>query len=144
MALTKILDVRENEKKIAEKVYSQSLEKFESVAMDLYTLLKKKEDAEEAYDRCIQSNVEIDQLRQISNFIESIEKEILQMQHKVNRARNDMEVKQSKLTDAHIEVKKFEKLIEHRTKEKREYQLKIEKAFMDEISINQFMNNKNR
>lgn len=144
MGLTKILDVRENEKKVAQKIYSQSQEQFELVATSLYTLLKKKEDAEEAYDKCIQANVAIDQLQQISYFIETIEEEILDLQFKVNRARNDMELKQSKLTDAHIEVKKFEKLIELRAKEKHELQSRVDKAFMDEISLNQYMSNKNR
>lgn len=143
MALTKILNVRENEKKIAEKDYSKSVQAFETVATELYSLLKKKEDAEEAYEKCIQSNVAIDQLMQISNYIESINDEIIEVQQKVNQARNDMEIKQVELTDAHIEVKKFEKLIEFRVKEKRERQNKVEKAFMDEISLNQFMN-KNR
>jgi flagellar protein FliJ len=144
MVLTKILHVRENEKKKVQKDYSQSMERFESVALDLYQLLKKKENAEKTYEDYINSSVSLDQIKQISFYIESIQGDILALQHKVNKARNEMELKQTELTDAHIEVKKFEKIIERRTNEELEHVKKIEKAFMDEISINQFMNSKNR
>ncbi|WP_068672393.1 flagellar export protein FliJ [Oceanobacillus sp. Castelsardo] len=144
MVLNKILDVRENEKKMVQKDYSQSMEKFESVAMNLYRLLKKKEDAEKTYEDYISSSVPLDQIKQIAFYIESIKEDILTLQQKVNKARSEMELKQAELTDAHIEVKKFEKLIERRTNEERDQINRIEKAFMDEISLNQFMNSKNR
>ncbi|WP_145523441.1 flagellar export protein FliJ [Virgibacillus sp. SK37] len=144
IVLTKILQLRENEKKMVQKDYTQSTEKFESVAMDLYRLLKKKENAEKMYEDYINASVSLHQIKQISFYIDSIKDDILAFQQKVNKARNEMELKQAELTDAHIEVKKFEKLIERRTNEERHYLKKVENAFMDEISLNQFMNSKNR
>ncbi|MFB4475333.1 flagellar export protein FliJ [Oceanobacillus caeni] len=96
------------------------------------------------YEDYINASVSLHQIKQISFYIDSIKDDILAFQQKVNKARNEMELKQAELTDAHIEVKKFEKLIERRTNEERHYLKKVENAFMDEISLNQFMNSKNR
>ncbi|WP_156289064.1 flagellar export protein FliJ [Oceanobacillus salinisoli] len=144
LTLTKILNVRESEKKVAQKDYTQSMNTFEAVASDFYTLLKKKENAEDSYEKYIHSNVPIDQIKQLTGYIELLNRQILEVQQQVNNARNDMEVKQTKLSDAHIEVKKFEKIIEHRRQIEDNHQKKMELAFMDEISINQFLSSKIR
>jgi len=47
VVFSKILHVRENEKKDAQKIYYQAMDVFEKVASELYVLLKKKETAEE-------------------------------------------------------------------------------------------------
>ncbi|RLL45317.1 flagellar export protein FliJ [Oceanobacillus piezotolerans] len=143
MTLTKVLHVRENEKKVAQKDYALSMEKFETLATELYNLLKKKEEAETLYENYIQSTTPIEKMRQLIDYQEKLTEQILLVQFQVQLAREDMEQKQSRLTEAHVEVKKYEKVIEIRKKEEIEEQVRKEKAFMDELSINQFLSHKN-
>lgn len=55
-----------------------------------------------------------------------------------------MDNKQVVLNEAYIEVKKFESIIETRKRLEAEKMEKMEKSFMDEISINQYLSHKNR
>ncbi|WP_404452620.1 flagellar export protein FliJ [Virgibacillus necropolis] len=144
VALSKILNVRESEKHNAQKAYQQSIEYFEGVATQLYTLLKKKEKAEEVQEDYKQNTIPIDKIREQITYIENLNKQILQLQQEVQSARTEMEAKQVKLTDAHVEVKKFEKIITYRKKELEELRQKNENIFMDEISVQQYLNQKNR
>lgn len=144
IALSKILHVRENEKKDAQKTYQQSIDFFEEIATRLYTLLRKKEIAEESYEGYLQQTTPIDKIREQVAYIEILNKQITQSQSEVQHARNEMETKHGKLTNAHVEVKKFEKIIEHRDQEIDERSKKNEKAMMDEASIQQYLNQKNR
>lgn len=144
LALSKILHVREREKHDAQKIYHQSIEYFEGVATQLYNLLKKKEKAEEAHEEYIQSTIPIDKIREQITYIENLNKQILQLQQEVQAARSEMESKQVILTDAHVEMKKFEKIITHRKKEQEELIQRNEKITMDEISVQQYLNQKNR
>ncbi|WLV25762.1 flagellar export protein FliJ [Aciduricibacillus chroicocephali] len=143
-SLSKILNVREQEKKSAEKDYRTSMNIFESVAMKLYEALKKKENAENAYESYLQEVTPIDVIKEQVAYIEILNKQIVHLQKEVQQARTAMEIRQDKLADAHIEVKKFEKIIEHRQQEKEEMIKKEEKAMMDEISIQQYLSYKNR
>lgn len=143
-SLSKILNVREQEKKSAEKDYRTSMDAFETIAMKLYNALKKKETAETAYEGYLQKVTPIDVIKEQVAYIEVLNKQIVHLQNQVQKARAAMEVKQDKLAEAHIEVKKFEKIIEHRQQEKEELIKKEEKAMMDEISIQQYLSYKNR
>lgn len=143
-SLTKVLNVRENEKQIAQKAYLNSQEVFEEVAMKLYHALKKKEQAEASYDEYIQTTTPIEKIKEQIAYIEKLNQEINYLQKQVQFARNQMEKKQQDLTEAYIEVKKFETIIERRKQEEAERLAKNEKNFMDEISINQFLSNKIR
>lgn len=140
--LTKVLHIREREKDAAQKAYTQSIEMFEEVATKLYTVLKKKEDAEESYESFIKSTVQIEKIIEQMTYIESLNHQIVVLQQQVNQARDQMEAKQQTLTDSHIEVKKFERLIEVRRLEQQKEQLKQEQASMDEISVQQFLSQK--
>lgn len=142
--LEKILHIRENEKESAQKAHHQSIEVFEKVATELYELLKKKEAAEEDYESSLNSTTTIISIKQQSRYIEQLNRKIMQLQREVNRARNKMNQKHEALTNAHIEVKKFEKIIERRINQRRFEQQKQENAMMDEISIQQYINRKNR
>ncbi|ASN05725.1 flagellar export protein FliJ [Virgibacillus necropolis] len=144
VALSKILNVREREKHDAQKDYHQSMEYFEGVATRLYTLLKKKENAEEVQEAYLETTISIDKIREQITYIENLNKQIVQLQRDVRTARTEMEAKQVKLTDAHVEVKKFEKIITYRKKEQQERIQKQEKIFMDELSVQQYLNQKNR
>lgn len=144
VALSKIMNVREREKNAAQKAYTHSIEYFEGVATKLYTLLKKKETAEGVQEDFLQSTIPIDRLREQLAYIEVLNKQIVQLQQEVQTARTEMEAKQVKLTDAHVEVKKFEKIITYRKKEQEELIQRNEKILMDEISVQQYLNQKNR
>lgn len=143
-SLSKILNVREQEKKSAEKDYRNSMDAFETIAMKLYSALKKKETAETAYETYLQEITPIDVIKEQVSYIEVLNKQIVHLQNQVQKARAEMETKQDMLAEAHIEVKKFEKIIEHRKLEKEELIKKEEKAMMDEISIQQYLSYKNR
>src|SRR5699024_6061565 len=66
------------------------------------------------------------------------------LQNNVQKARIEMEQKQNALTEAHIEVKKIERLIALREQEQKELLKKQEMAFMDEISMLQFHNQRQK
>ena len=142
MALVKVLHVRENEKKVAQKDFRKSQDVFEEVATKLYQLLKKKEDAEASYDQFIQSATPLDRIKEQINYIEKLNMKISMLQREVQFARNQMEKKQGILNDAYIEVKKFESIIEKRQKHAAEQEERMEKSFMDEISIHQYLSHK--
>lgn len=142
LALTKVLQVREKEKKDAQIAHHQSMEVFEEIATKLYTLLKKKESAEDSYEQYIKETTPIEVIQQQMNYIETLSKQILQMQKNVNEARKQMEIKQAQLTGAHVEVKKFQKVIELRENEQKMMQKKAEQSLMDEISAQQYLNRK--
>ncbi|MEI3597121.1 MULTISPECIES: flagellar export protein FliJ [unclassified Oceanobacillus] len=141
VSLTKLLNVRENEKKVAQKAFLNSQEAFEKVATKLYELLKKKEMAEESYDEFIQDQTPLERIKEQITYIENLNDAIIHLQREVQFARTQMEQKQQHLTDAHIEVKKFESIIEKRKQQETDRRAKLEKAFMDEISINQYLSN---
>lgn len=144
VTLSKLLHVRENERNDAQKAYQHALAFFEDIATQLYTLLRKKEDAEESYDNSLQTTVPLEIIKEQVAYIELLNNQILRLQQKVQHARSDMESKQLKLTDAHVEVKKYEKIIDTRKKSEKEVEAKLEKVSMDEISMQQFLSHKNR
>jgi flagellar protein FliJ len=137
--LSKILDIREKEKKDAQVAYRQSVDAFEEVAMKLLELLQKKEAAESSYDEALSSSMHLDYIQDQLAYIETLNKKIDNLQVEVQQARTIMESKQQKLSEAHVETKKYEKIIEFRTNEIVEKVKKAEESFMNEISIQQFL-----
>lgn len=143
LALSKILILREKEKKEAQKAFSHAHAFFEKTATHLYTLLRTKEEAEESYERFIQTTTPLDRIKEQVIYIEKLNKHILTLQSEVQAARDEMNQRQSKLTNAHTEVKKFEKLIDTRKKKYVETIRKEEDETMDELSIKRFSHQKN-
>ncbi len=139
IVLSKILRIREQEKMDAQKAYQQSMSFFEDIAGRLYSMLKKKEKAEIFYERNLQESVSVEIAREQSAYIECLNKQIIQLQTEVNVARNKMNSKQIKLTDAHIEVKKFEQIINNRIQEKNLALRRYENELMDDVSIQQYL-----
>lgn len=137
--LTKILQVRENEKKEAQIAHKQSVDLFEEVAQKLYVLLRKKEVADKNFSLVTSKKTSIEVIKEQSKHIENLSKQIIHLQSKVNNARNNMELKRSQLTEAHVEVKKFEKIIENRHDQHIERIEKTENDLMDEVSIQQYL-----
>ncbi len=141
-ALHKIWQIRENEKKKAEQAHQQSIQDFEQIALKMYETLKKKEATEEAYEENIKSIISIEKMEQHTRYIEQLLQQISSMQQRVNDARNTMNKKQQLVTNTHIEMKKVEKLIETRNEEAKQQMKKEENAFMDELSMQQFLKRK--
>lgn len=138
-SLSKLLILREREKDDAQKAYHLSMETFEDVASKLYKLLKRKENVEEEQDTILQTKITIEELRIQNAYIEKLTKQIAKVQNEVQIARNDMELKQSQLTDAYIEMKKYEKIIELQEEEEKKKIKHNENMAMDEISMRQYL-----
>jgi len=143
-SFVKILHVREQEKMNAQKAYQLSTDFFEETATKFYHLLKKKEDAEASYDALMQHATTLDRVKEQAAYIEKLNKQIIRLQYEVQQARNEMESNQSRLTDAHVEVKKFQHMIDARNNEALAKEKQLERNLMDEISLKQYMSSKNR
>ncbi|TFJ94666.1 flagellar export protein FliJ [Lentibacillus salicampi] len=141
-AFSRILHVRENEKKNAQKTYQKSIDIFEEVATQLYSLLRKKETAEQSYEEYLQQTIPIDKIRGQLTYIEKLNHQIVELQRDVQKARNEMDANHERLNNAHVEVKKFEKIMEHRQEKSREMTKKHENESMDNISIQQYLSRK--
>src|SRR5699024_6011233 len=98
--------------------------------------------AETTYEAYIQETTSIENILEQMNYIDSLNKQIISVQKAVNRARDEMNIKQEELTSAHVEMKKYESIIEKRKKEHAEIVEKSERSFMDEISMQQYLNQK--
>ncbi len=140
----KILTIRTTEKDIAMKEYQESVEDFETVALELYNLLKEKEEIEEELNNKFQSQVTVQEIQHYQNYLEMLEKQILVVNQKVQQAREKMEVKKQKLSDSYIEMKKFERIVDIKKREFLEHIAKLENDQMNEISIQQFLRTRKR
>lgn len=140
--LTKILNVREQEKKEAQIAHHESMAFYEEISNELIAVLNKREIAEELYQKHLKTMTTIDKIREQTTYIEKINLQLAELQTKLHEARQHMHTKQKKLTSAHIEVKKFEKIIELRKYEQQQFIQKTEQMVMDEISIQQYVNRK--
>ncbi|MHA6251295.1 flagellar export protein FliJ [Oceanobacillus sp. CAU 1775] len=144
VSLIKVLNVRENEKNVAHKDFLKSQDVFEEVATKLYRVLKKKEEAEQSYENFIQTPTPLDKIKEQISYIEKLNTQITLLQRDVQFARSQMDKKQVILNEAYVEVKKFESIIEKRKQLEIEKTERMERSFMDEISINQYLSHKNR
>ena len=140
----KILTIRTTEKDIAMKEYQESVEDFETVALELYNLLKEKEEIEEELNNKFHSQVTVHEIQHYQNYLEMLEKQILVVNQKVQQAREKMEFKKQKLSDSYIEMKKFERIVDIKKREFLEHIAKLENDQMNEISIQQFLRTRKR
>nr|WP_220127173.1 flagellar export protein FliJ [Halobacillus locisalis] len=138
-------DLRNREKQEHLKSYQRAVATFEEKATMLYDTLKEKEVAERAFeDQLAKQTVQAVSFIQHQQYLERLDQRVKALQPEVNQARSQMNHKQAHLTNAHVEVKKFEKIIERKV-EKREKWLKEEEMkFMDELSMQQYLNFQNR
>ncbi|WP_080874757.1 flagellar export protein FliJ [Oceanobacillus timonensis] len=143
-SLTKIRDMHDNERQVAQKAFTASQETFEQIAKELYNLLKKKEMAETSFDNAVQASTSIEKIKEQSAYIEKLTNQIQTVQVLVQRARNDMHSKQTKLSEAYIEYKKYEKIIDLKKEETQAMIRKQEADFMDEMSMQQFLRQNQR
>lgn len=136
--LNKVLSVREREKQKAQKEQIQAENEFTKIATQLYELLKNKELVEAKLQDGLSESSSIADMKNMSLYIQTLINKIPSLQEKVQEARKKMEEKQAKLTQAHIEVKKIEKMIENRKSDLKLAEARKEKMLMDEISIRQY------
>lgn len=136
--LDKVLDVRESEKQAAQKEQLEAQNEFEKVATELYELLKNKELAEQKLHEVLTESSSIAEMKNMSLYIQTLVQKIPMLQKEVQLARKKMEDKQGDLTEAHVEVKKIEKMIENRKLAQKLEVDRAEKMLMDEISIRQY------
>lgn len=143
-AFNKILNHQERLKDQALLAHQAAVNEFEISAEKLYSLLKKKEQVEAEYNYYLSSTGTVTTLATHYAFIERIKEKIVHVQIDVNQKRAVMDKKQQALTEEHIEVKKFEKIIEKKHQKEIDKVNYTEKQTMDEISNRQYFNRGNR
>lgn len=136
--LYKVLEVKEQEKDEAQLERVKAVEQFEKVANQLYEQLKEKENAEEDLNVKMKDSFTIDKMINQTRYINNLASRIVTLQYHVQQARNKLETAQELLNEAHIEVKKIEKMIELRENELAAEARVVEASLMDEISIRQY------
>ncbi|HLR73408.1 MAG TPA: flagellar export protein FliJ [Pseudogracilibacillus sp.] len=136
--LYKVLEVKEQEKQEAQLERVKAVEKFEHIANQLYEQLKEKEDAEEHLNVEMKATFTIDKMINQTQYINILANKIINLQFHVQQARNKMETAQDQLNEAHIEVKKIEKMIEIREDALEAEARTVEATMMDEMSIKQY------
>ena len=108
------------------------------MAEKLYHFLKQKEDYEEQHKQQLQSGLAVQHIRSFQQFMNNLQRIIDHYQHLVMQARQQMELKQLKLVELNVEVKKYEK-IKEKHDEMIAQQMRIaEQKQMDDISIQQY------
>ncbi|MCA0969140.1 flagellar export protein FliJ [Halobacillus litoralis] len=141
----KMRDLRDREKQEHQKNYQRSVEVFEEKATLLYETLKEKEMEEFRFEKQLaEQSVQAMSFIQHQQYIERLEEKVKSLQPRVNQAREQMKTKQKQLTTAHVEVKKFEKIIEQKVEKQEQWVKEEESKFMDELSMQQYLNFQNR
>lgn len=137
--LQKVLSMKENEKNLAMREYNEAVRRFEEAAEKLYHLLKQKEEHEEMHKQKLQLGLSVQEIRHFQQYIASLERTIHHYQILVMQAREQMQRKQSKLTEINIEMKKYEKIKEKYMQAVRLAEKRVENKWMDEISVQRFV-----
>lgn len=143
-AFEKILHHQENLKNEAQLDYKLAVTDFEKVAEELYNLLKLKETTEEKYQNALHSTGSVTNLMTHHSYLQQLKTQILYVEAEVNNKRSVMEDKRSKLTDQHVEVKKFEKIIDHKWDSIKDKEKVAENKMLDEVSMRQYYNRGDR
>jgi flagellar protein FliJ len=111
-SMEKVLSVKQKEKESIELELGEAVQAFESIAEEVYSLLKRKEDIENLSNQQFQQRIFVNDLQNTQRFILSMANKIKELQPVLQRARERMQVIQQKLLQQTIEVKKYEKLKE--------------------------------
>ncbi|HHW38881.1 MAG TPA: flagellar biosynthesis chaperone FliJ [Bacillales bacterium] len=139
----KLLSIKENEKDVVVGEYNDAVQKFEEVATKLYELLKQKEDLIDQQGKQLTSGLNVRQILDFQRFLPLLDKSIAEWQVQVAKARKFMELKQQLLLEKNIEVKKYEIMKKKSWVTYSQLEKAEENKFMDEISIQQYMNRGN-
>jgi flagellar protein FliJ len=111
-SMEKVLSVKQKEKESIELELGEAVQAFESIAEEIYSLLKRKEDIENLSNKQYQQRIVVNDLQNTQRFLLSMTNKIKELQPLLQRARERMQVIQQKLLQQTIEVKKYEKLKE--------------------------------
>jgi flagellar protein FliJ len=111
-SMEKVLSVKQKEKESIELELGEAVQAFESIAEEIYSLLKRKEDIENLSNQQFQQRIVVNDLQNTQRFLLSMSNKIIELQPVLQRARERMQVIQQKLLQQTIEVKKYEKLKE--------------------------------
>lgn len=139
-AFEKILHHQENLKNEAQLEYKTAVTEFETVAEELYQLLKQKETIEDKYQQTLHTAGSVTALMTHHTYLQQLKKQILHVERTVNEKRAIMEDKRSMLTDQHVEVKKYEKIIDRKWEVIKSKEKETESKRLDEASIRQYYN----
>jgi flagellar protein FliJ len=137
-SMEKVLVVKQKEKESIENELGEAVQAFESIAEEIYSLLKRKEDVENLSNQQFQQRMVINDLQNTQRFLLSMTARIRDLQPILQRARERMQIIQQKLLQQTIEVKKYEKL-----KEKQIHAFELEQTLLenkqnDEFSLMRF------
>jgi flagellar FliJ protein len=110
--MEKILSVKQKEKESIELELGEAVQAFESIAEEIYGLLKRKEDIDNLSNSQFQQKIIVNDLQNTQRFLLSLTNKVKELQPVLQRARERMQVIQQKLLQQTIEVKKYEKLKE--------------------------------
>ena len=137
-SMEKVLSVKQKEKETIEQELGEAVQAFESIAEEIFSLLKRKEDIENLSNHQYQQKMIVNDLQNTQRFLLSMTNKIKELQPVLQRARERMQIIQQKLLQQTIEVKKYEKLKE---KQFTDYKLELssyENKHNDEFSVLRF------
>ena len=139
----KVMTFKEQEKNETESAYKESIESFETIATQLYDLLKKKENVMEQQTEKMSIGFAVNEIHDYARFIESLEAKISSVQQQVITARGKMNWYEEQLLDKTIEVKKYEKMREKDREVYKDEMERKESEQLDELSTLRFRKNEN-
>lgn len=139
----KVLTYRELQKTETEMEFKTSVDAFETVATELYNLLKTKESTLVNQEEKMQVGASIDEIHHYARYIDSLEKKIEHVQQQVIQARSKMNWFEDKLLERTLEVRKFEKMKEKDYDHYRAEEEYKEAQRLDELSTMTFRGREN-
>ncbi|WP_354019413.1 flagellar export protein FliJ [Fictibacillus halophilus] len=136
--MEKVLSVKQKEKESIEQELGEAVHAFESIAEEIYSLLKRKEDIENQSNYTFQQRIVVNDLQNTQRFLLSMTNKIKELQPLLQRARERMQVIQQRLLQQTIEVKKYEKLKERQLSAYKVEVASYENKQNDEFSVLRF------
>ncbi|MET3728737.1 flagellar FliJ protein [Fictibacillus halophilus] len=137
-SMEKVLSVKQKEKESIEQELGEAVHAFESIAEEIYSLLKRKEDIENQSNYTFQQRIVVNDLQNTQRFLLSMTNKIKELQPLLQRARERMQVIQQRLLQQTIEVKKYEKLKERQLSAYKVEVASYENKQNDEFSVLRF------
>ncbi|MGA4720255.1 flagellar export protein FliJ [Fictibacillus nanhaiensis] len=137
-SMEKVLSVKQKEKESIEQELGEAVQAFESIAEEIYSLLKRKEDIENQSNYTYQQRIVVNDLQNTQRFLLLMTNKIKELQPLLQRARERMQVIQQRLLQQTIEVKKYEKLKERQLTAYRVEVASYESKQNDEFSVLRF------
>ncbi|WP_157811967.1 flagellar export protein FliJ [Alteribacter populi] len=138
-SLQKVLELKEHERNQADEAWNEATSEFEEVAMELYHLLKQKEEMENDYHGALEKGISISHLQHYQTRLSDLERIIHRSQKETQRARAKMQSSEHKRTLRAVDVKKYEKVKQKKQEQYASWQKANDMKSLDEIAVQQFM-----